>query len=333
MFHSARFKLTAWYLIIIMIISISFSAVIYRVSLNEVQRFDRLQRVRIEHDFGMPGPGTTLVIDNSLLEDIQRRIILNLVTINVGILAISGVTSYFLAGMTLKPIKEMMDEQNRFISDASHEIGTPLTSLKTAMEVYLREKKPSLNEASTLVKESITEVNKLQELSGSLLQLAQYHKPDNHTKIEIVSIKEIIEETVRKLSPLSSKKEIKIRTKTEDNNFPGNKYSLTELLVILLDNAIKYSPKETTIEIESRKSDGQIIISVKDSGIGIDEKDIPHIFERFYRVDDARSREAGGTGLGLAIARHIVDAHSGRIWVESAIGQGSRFHFSVPVAP
>src|SRR5258708_19165132 len=306
MFHSARFKLTAWYLIIIMIISISFSAVIYRVSLNEVQRFDRLQRVRIEHDYGMPGPRTTLVIENSILEDIQRRIILNLVTINVGILAISGVTSYFLAGMTLKPIKEMMDEQNRFISDASHEIGTPLTSLKTAMEVYLREKKPSLNEASTLVKESITEVNKLQELSGSLLQLAQYHKPDNHTKIEIVSIKEIIEETVRKLSPLSSKKEIKIRTKTEDNNFPGNKYSLTELLVILLDNAIKYSPKETTIEIESRKSDGQIIISVKDSGIGIDEKDIPHIFDRFYRADAARTRKgSGGYGLGLSIAKKI----------------------------
>jgi len=109
----------------------------------------------------------------------------------------------------------------------------------------------------------------------------------------------------------------------------GDSVQLTEVLQNLIDNAVQYTLPGGHIDVQARAHGGDVTFTVADSGIGIPESDLERIFERFYRVDDARSREAGGTGLGLSIARHIVEAHGGRIWVESAIGSGSRFHFSV----
>src|SRR5258708_9455906 len=278
MFRGARLKLTAWYLLIIMTISISFSAVIYRVYTTEVERFGELQRVRIERRFGnFPFP-PEITIDNQLLIDTERRMLLNLILINIAIALVSGTGGYFLAGITLKPIKDMVDDQNRFISDASHEIRTPLTSLKTAMEVYLREKKPTIDESKVLINESIIEVNKLQNLSQSLLQLNQYQAHENKELFEKVSIKYVLDEAIHKINPMAKERKISLVAKISDYKLLANKYSLTDLFVILLDNAIKYSPQNSEVEIETKKIDGYFTVSVKDHGIGIDEKDIPHIF-------------------------------------------------------
>src|SRR5260221_9562092 len=154
----------------------------------------------------------TTIENSTLVEDAERRILLTLIVINTTILIISGVTGYFLAGQTLSPIKEMVEEQNRFISDASHEIRTPLTSLKVAMEVYLRGKNPTISESKTLIKESIDEVNKLQNLSQSLLQLNQYQKPENSEKFETISIKEILTNSIHKINPMAKQKAIIIKT-------------------------------------------------------------------------------------------------------------------------
>ncbi|CAN5308473.1 hypothetical protein BH10PAT1_BH10PAT1_6150 [soil metagenome] len=328
MFNGARLKLTAWYLLIIMVISISFSAVIFKASASEVERFDRIQRSRIIVRLGIP---PTPIQDPALIEETEQRIITTLVLINVGILVISGITGYVLAGITLTPIKEMVDEQNRFISDASHEINTPLTSLKTAMEVYLRSKKQTIDESKILVKESINEVNKLQALSQSLLQLAQYEKPNGHTKFEKISLKEIIENTIKKIEPLAKQKEIKIEIKIENIKIIGNIYGLTDLFVILLDNAVKYSPKNSKIEIKTTKIKDQVSISIKDNGIGISETDIPHVFDRFYRADEGRFKKgSGGYGLGLSIAKKIIDTHHGNIHVESVLNKGTTFTITLP---
>jgi len=107
---------------------------------------------------------------------------------------------------------------------------------------------------------------------------------------------------------------------------------LDEVLQNLIDNALQYTPPGGRIDVTAYSNGHEVIFTVADTGIGIPEADLERIFERFYRVDAARSREAGGTGLGLSIARHIVDAHGGRIWVESAVGQGSRFRFSIDSA-
>jgi two-component system, OmpR family, phosphate regulon sensor histidine kinase PhoR len=112
----------------------------------------------------------------------------------------------------------------------------------------------------------------------------------------------------------------------------GDANRLQQVLQNLLDNAVQYTPSGGRIAVDAVPSNGHVVISVVDTGIGIPQAEQSRIFERFYRVDAARSREAGGTGLGLSISRHIVEAHGGRIWVESTVGEGSRFYFSVPIA-
>lgn len=323
MFKHARLKLTAWYLLIIMTISISFSALIYRLDINEVERFDRMQRARVEIMFGPP----SVDWDPTLVAETERRIVINLILMNLAILVISGVSGWVLAGITLNPIKEMVDEQNRFISDASHEINTPLTSLKLAMEVFLRNRKATLTSSKKLIKENIDEVDKLQALSHSLLQLSRFEVPNGNTRLEICSIKEIIDEAVKKVKARALLKKIKITSDIADIKINCNKPSLVELFVILLDNAIKYSPEMSNITLSCKTTKDGVEVFVKDEGIGISKKDLPHIFDRFYRSDLSRSRsnEIGGYGLGLSIAKKIVDNHNGKITVKSKLGEGSKF--------
>lgn len=255
-----------------------------------------------------------------------------LISINAGILLISGLLSYFLAGRTLQPIKNMMDEQNRFISDASHEIRTPLTSLKSAFEVFLRNKKATVTEAKEIVTESIDEVNTLQSLSDSLLKLAQYEKPNGHAEFKTVTLDGIINESIQKVKSIAEEKHIHLFYETSSLRFEGNRYALVDLFVILFDNAIKYSPINTVITVSIKKIDGTIQIAVQDEGIGIDEKDIPHIFDRFYRADKARSKQDGsGYGLGLSIAKKIVNVHKGTITVTNNAEKGVTFVIQLPV--
>jgi two-component system phosphate regulon sensor histidine kinase PhoR len=109
---------------------------------------------------------------------------------------------------------------------------------------------------------------------------------------------------------------------------------ITQVVENLLDNALKYTPKESRIRLTARlQGKGEILISLQDNGTGIPAEDLPHLFERFYRVDKGRSREKGGTGLGLSIVKHIVQLHGGRVWVESTLGQGTTFFFSLPPRP
>lgn len=332
MFNSARLKITAWYLLIIMIISLAFSLVIYRLLSMEIERFALAQQFRIERRFNvnelLPPP---VVFDMELVNDVKNRLILNLIVINSTILLVSGVLSFFLAGRTLKPIKNMVDEQNRFISDASHEFRTPLTSLKSAMEVYLRDPKLKLSDAKQLIKENIDEVNRLQLLSDKLLKLAQFQKPNSMANFAQVTLKSIITQAVRQTKPMAKLKKIKIISQSPDLKFLANQTGLTDLLVILLDNAIKYSPEHKSIKISAKKYDGNLEISVTDHGIGIEPSEIPHIFDRFYRADSARSKiNATGYGLGLSIAKKIVDIHRGQISVVSQPKKGSTFTVKIP---
>ncbi|MBI2617289.1 HAMP domain-containing histidine kinase [Candidatus Gottesmanbacteria bacterium] len=342
MFHSARLKLTAWYLLIIMFISITFSMVIYRVLMGEVIRFEKAQRFRIEKriETGDLFPVDTrsfhlqipIPENTELIDEIRRRIIFLLTLVNGGILIVSGILGYALAGRTLKPIREMVKEQNRFISDASHELKTPLTSLKSAFEVYLRNSRPTMKEAKTLIRESIGEVDKLQSLSESLLQLAQYQNSQKQLYIEKLSLTTLLQEAIRKVRLVAQKKSIVIEKNIQDVEIEANKYSLVDLFVILLDNAIKYSPDKSRLIINTQKTDGSILVSVKDHGIGISKKDLPSIFERFYRADSARSKsESNGYGLGLAIAQKIVANHKGSIRAESILGKGSTFSVRLPL--
>lgn len=334
MFKSARLKLTAWYLIIIMLISGAYSLGIYRVHSLELERFSHDQHMRIERRLreGRFTPEMQnrmrhqLFMGNELIDEARRRLAVELLFINGVILLVAGGIGYFLAGKTLRPIKNMVDEQHRFISDASHELRTPLTALKTSMEVHLRDKKLTLPEAKKLIEESIIDVDRLQALSDGLLQLATYEKANNHSVFESLSLLELVNEAVRKINPLAKQKHITIENKVKEGNINGNKCSLINLFVILLENAVKYSPEKSQIEIASQNINKQTSITVKDHGSGIDKKDVPHIFDRFYRADKSRtSQSTPGYGLGLSIAKKIMDEHNGIIEVKSKVGEGTTF--------
>lgn len=313
-----------------MVISISFSAIIYKGTTNEIDRLTQIQKQRIERRFQennfYPPPPNIRFIDPELLEETKQRLLLILIMINGGIIFFVGSLSYLLAGKTLQPIQEMVEEQNRFISDASHELRTPLTALKSSLEVNLRDKNLSIENAKKTMSESIEDVNDLQRLSDSLLNLSQYQKPFFSSNTKDISLNVCINEAVKKVTPLAKQKQITIKKNIEEINIKGTKDDLINLFVIILDNAIKYSTKKTSIKIYAKKTNNQIIIEIKDQGIGIEKKDLPFIFDRFFRADQSRSKEKViGYGLGLSIAKKIILNHHGKISVTSQIDKGSVF--------
>lgn len=331
MFRKARLRLTAWYLVIIMLVSIVFSIFIYQGLTHEVERSLQRQQIRFQHDQRIVPPPFGRGADLELFDEARNRIKTTLVLINLAILGMSGVAGYFLAGKTLTPIENMVDEQNRFVSDASHELRTPLTALKSEIEVYLRSKKHNLKDADKLLTSNLEEVNNMQALSNNLLELAQYEKPNGTFTVDSISLTEILNEALKRVGILTKQKEINVVSRIQDSLISGDRQKLTELFVILLDNSIKYSSKKSQITLTSKNTDKSIIISVADQGNGIADEDIPHIFDRFFRVDASRSKtNVKGYGLGLAIAKHIVSLHQGKITVKSKVGRGTIFSVQLP---
>ncbi len=285
----------------------------------EVRRFSRVQRIRMEN------------VSEEMFDEIKYRIVIELGIINIFIFITSGALGYFLAGKTLRPIQEMVEEQNRFISDASHEFRTPLTALKSSLEVNLRDENLSIEGAKKIMNESIDDVNDLQRLSDSLLDLAQHQKKNTSLDFEVISLGFCINEAVKKVIPLAKQKQIIFKKDLEEVHINGLKDDLINLFVIILDNAIKYGNKKMVINIIAKKIKNKIKVEIKDRGIGVEKKDLTNIFERFYRVDQSRSKEKiAGYGLGLSIAKKIVLNHRGKIKVESTINKGSKFIITFP---
>lgn len=331
MFTKARFKLTGWYLLIIMIISILFSGVVYQQSTQEIGRGLRMQALRFNRERALteqpPHP-----LDISVLEEAKKRIAVQLLFINLGILILSGLSAYFLSGKTLKPIEKVLEEQKRFISDASHELRTPLTALKLEIEVALRDKNLDLKEAQKLLQSNLEEVNKMQSLSNYLLTLNRYQTSKIKLDFEAVKVFDVIRESLINTQKLANKKKIRILQKGKDVEIITNQQSLVELINILLDNAIKYSKQDKTIIISTKSDHRNVYISVKDQGIGIKASDIPYIFNRFFRADISRSKtHVEGFGLGLSIAKGILIPLNGKISVESSLNEGSTFLITLPI--
>lgn len=333
-FSSARLKLTLWYLLIIGFISLTFSFVIYRLQTREINRFEQLQRqrieARIEQGMGLYnlGPRPAFIyIDEELIAETKSRIIFVLGLFNGSVLLVAGILGYFLAGRTLEPIQKMVVEQERFISDASHELRTPLTVLRTSLEVYERGKSKNIEKANELIHISLQEVIRLQKLSDYLLELSQGKKTLNKTKL---NLKSIVETTLNSYAPFARKKRITLLNKVSNIDISADETSLIELLSILTDNAIKYTQGGGQISYSVKIARRKVSLLVKDSGIGISSADLPKIFDRFYRSDAARVK--GGYGLGLAIAKNIAKCNGGSLTAVSTPSKGSTFILSLPRA-
>lgn len=330
MFNTARIKLTAWYVVILMSVSIAFSIVIYRGMSMEVERFAYLQRIRFERRFIELGILPPPFADEEIIQEMKNHVVLVLLGINGVILVVMGGLSYFLAGQTLRPIQEMMETQDRFISDASHELKTPLTAMKSSLEVYVRDPNLTLSEAKSVLKDNINEVNRLQLLSESLLTLSEEDVKSSFTSVRLG---DVLTQSVRLITHNMDKKQIQINAPSfGDVKVHGDKSKLVELFVILLDNAVKYSEKNSTIHITKHQQKKGIEIHIQDEGCGIDENDLPHIFDRFYRSDSARKKqEVGGYGLGLSIAKKITEVHDGTITITSEEQKGTTVALWFPV--
>ncbi|MEI6144520.1 MAG: HAMP domain-containing sensor histidine kinase [Candidatus Berkelbacteria bacterium] len=327
-FTTAITKLTAFYVLIVMLISVGFSVAIFQISSSEIDRGLGRQNMMLQN---LPSRNDGRLLDDfanlrtQQLNDSNNRLQTDLVYFNLLILVLSFLASYFFARWTLRPLEEAIEEQNRFTADASHEFKTPLAAMRSEIEVTLRDKNFNNSDAKKLLNSNLEEIEKLETLSGALLKLA---KLDETQKIDFATLNldEIIVEAYEKVESLAKKKNIDIDAKLVNAKILGDKPSLVELFVILFDNAIKYSPTDSKIKVKLSSDGKHSEVSIKDHGVGIKSSDLPHIFDRFYRADQSRNKEkAEGYGLGLSIAKRIVDLHSAKISATSTPGKGTEF--------
>ena len=346
-FQSARVRLTAWYLVIIMLVSLFFSLMIYLGVSREFERGFRRAELRLHaEELGVLLPRRFSIQPEDLrpelrglqpriffiedLVDARKGILIRLMMINGVILVVSAAASYLMAGRTLAPLEKSMEEQKRFVADASHELRTPLTALKTSIEVALREKNISESQARGILKDSLGDVDKLSHLSTQLLHLSRLQQ-GAPLKVSTVDIAQVVRDAVKKMTPLAKQKKIVIRNKVTAGSIKAEPGQIEEMLTIFLDNAIKFTPDKGTITLQSSTEKKNLILTIRDTGIGIPEKHLPKIFDRFYRADSARAKGTiDGFGLGLSLAKQIIEAHGGSVRVESTVGKGTMFTIRVP---
>jgi two-component system phosphate regulon sensor histidine kinase PhoR len=220
-----------------------------------------------------------------------------------------------------------------FVANVSHELRTPLTAIQGFAETLLAGAIDDPQNRIRFLEIILEHSRRLARLTDDLLKLSKMDADRLELEISRLGVRQFVESCVETAQRPAGKKDLRISVNLSNHlpDIAADRRRLAEVLQNLLDNAIQYTTPGGQIILSASASASEVTFIVSDTGIGIPRADQPRIFERFYRVDAARSREVGGTGLGLAIAKHLVEAHGGRIWVESEVGQGSRFYFTVPI--
>ena len=229
---------------------------------------------------------------------------------------------------------ESLDKsRNQFVSNASHELKTPLTTMKILLENMLYQPDRPEELRCEFMQDMNHEIDRLTGVVTDLLTLTQMDNNRMQLRLEEADVSELVEETLHKLRPIAEKREQQLHSQiTREIAATVDPSKLQQIFYNLTENAIKYTPEGGEILVALSEANGEIRFTVTDNGLGIPEEDLPHIFDRVYRVDKARSRESGGTGLGLSIVKQLVTLHDGQIHVDSAAGQGSTFTVTLPAA-
>lgn len=332
MFRSATFKLTMWYLAIVMTISLIFSLALYNMATDELGRGLNNETRRISRQFPvfrddpLLKPGTDY-------DSGAHRIWWRLVGFNVIVLVGAGWASYWLARRTLEPIEEAHEQQKRFTADVSHELRTPLTALKMETEVALMNNKKGKKELREVLSSNLEEAGKLENLVNNLLRLTRLEAGELQQQFSQLKSKDLVGPAIDQVQKTAKEREVKVRTDVADTSLKGDQDSLVQLLVILLDNAIKYSSSGQTVDLSVKDEENQVIFRVADHGSGMKRETLEHVFDRFYRGDnDSRNKsDSDGFGLGLSIAKMIADLHDGTVTLESQYGKGTTATFSLPI--
>ncbi len=221
----------------------------------------------------------------------------------------------------------------QFTADASHELRTPVALMRTRTEIALRKERSEADYRETIVRIH-QELERTSALIENLMTLARADSGSEAMQVASTNLNEVLLEISEAARLLAQGKSIHYEQRLPETplHVKGNAPSLRRLFLILIDNAVKYTPREGRISVVLEASDGAAVTEIRDTGVGISPSDLPHIFERFYRADASRSRGSGGTGLGLSIAQWVVEAHQGKISVASKVGEGSVFRVQIPLS-
>ena len=275
-----------------------------------------------------------------------QRLIIEEIVINMPeekILKVSGVSivrdnkleGAILVFHDITELRRLEKIKQEFVANVSHELRTPISSIKGYAETLLEGALDDKDNAREFINIIYQDSNRLAKLIEDLLDLSKIES--GRINLNFVPIEPVV--TIKRIVVIMEKqakaKSIDIKMDLPPANLPkilADETGFSQVVINLLDNAIKYTEKSGVINISAHAAGNFLQIEVADTGIGISEKDLPRIFERFYRADKGRSRELGGTGLGLSIVKHIVQAHGGQVWVRSVLGQGSTFSFTIPIA-
>ncbi|MEK7152491.1 MAG: HAMP domain-containing sensor histidine kinase [Patescibacteria group bacterium] len=337
MFRSARLKLTLFYLGIIVLFNLLVTLSVRVYAEQEFLRSNVAQRSEVKrwvvHFFDTPSGRPDVAIEDiqqTQAEIVRQHLNQGLLIINLCALAAGGLLSYWFAGRTLQPIEEAHEAQARFTADASHELRTPLANMRLENEVFLRQKAITEAEAREQISSNLEEVQRLERLSGNLLALHQYGQAALIRSP--ISVRRIVDSVMTHVRAVAEAKHVDIVVEVVPGKIVGHHDSLVQLLAILLDNALKYGSPGGEVLVTGEKRGGQYVLSVKDKGPGIAANDLPHIFDRLYRGDKARSAQVSGYGLGLALASEIARANGGAILARNNTVIGACFEVSLELA-
>jgi two-component system phosphate regulon sensor histidine kinase PhoR len=221
-----------------------------------------------------------------------------------------------------------------FVANVSHELKTPITAIRGLIETVLDDTEMPTETRSRFLEKAQDQSKRLSLLVTDLLTLSRLESADGGLQPEVIELRELVLGSLRNLQPTAETKQVKlIEDIPRDPVLVSGDWDLLELVMNnLLDNALKYTPAGGSVTVRFKLEPGTIAVEIADTGIGIAQEHHDRIFERFYRIDKARSRELGGTGLGLAIVKHICIAHGGKIAIESAPGEGAKFTVELPLS-
>lgn len=324
-FIKARLILTLWYSWMILLILIVFSVFIYTAQNRD------FSRIVLQQQYGNNIPRGLTAYElreiNAQVKELRNSFILNIAIIDSFILVLGAILSYVLAGKTLEPIQNNFEIQKEFTANASHELRTPLSAIQTTAEVALRSNKKTGEELRMVLSQIHDESLRMNKLIDELLTISRAESGMIKLSLEKLSLEKIAREAALEMTPLAEKKNQKLDITAEETFIRADRDRIKQLILILIDNAIKYTTPNGTI-ILAVKAKPKPQIKISDNGPGMSAFEKTKIFERFYRKDKARTGE--GTGLGLSIAKWIADSHKAVIKVDSKMGNGSTFTVIFP---
>ena len=307
-FHNAKIKLTAYYVAVMFCILILFTSILM---------FTVESRLRTSLD------GKILITQSeedpvrNASDDIEAVIY----TIDGLLLFVIAFSSYFLAGRTLKPIKDTLDAQAKFSADASHDLRTPLAIIITESEVLLQGKDPGISEYKKVIESNIEEAKKMNALVSDLLVIARGE--NSILEKERVDISALLSSIIPKMKQQIDNKRLALVQNIEKNIFVSiNTKDIERIIKNILQNAINYT-KAGTIQVTLKQKDKKVVIEITDTGVGISEKDLPFVFDRFFKAEHSRNDESG-SGLGLPIAKTLLDRYGGTLDITSELGLGTK---------